>query len=92
MVIRLKGYKPATDKKRAEGTFRDSLVENIRELVPLLESFNLTDDKALAALTKRIAKELCESDADVLREDEKTRKAVAKAAEDILKQANALMG
>jgi hypothetical protein len=91
MAGKLKAYKPATDTDRAENTFRDSLVDNVRELVPLLSAFNLTGDKDLAKIATRMDKELCKSDADVLREDEATRKKVAKAAEEILKQANALM-
>jgi hypothetical protein len=91
MTDRLNKYKPATDTDKAENTFRDSLVGNIRELVELLPAFNLTDDPKLTALTNRIIVDLCANDAGVLREDEKTRKSVAKAAEVILKQANALM-
>lgn len=91
MATKLKDYKPKTEAKRAENTFRDSLVDNIRELLPLLGAFNLTGDKAITALTARVEKELCKNDADTLREDEKVRKLVAKSAEDILKQANALM-
>lgn len=88
---RLKGYKPATNETRAENTFRDSLVGNVRELIPLLDAFNLTGDKNLTKLTERMRKELCTNDASVLRDDEDTREKVAKAADDILKQANALM-
>lgn len=91
MALKLKAYKPATETDRAENTFRDSLVTNIQEILPLLEAFNLTGDKKLTALTKRVEKELCANEADVLREDEDVRAKVAKAAEDILKQANALM-
>lgn len=91
MHERLARYKPATETERAEYTFRDSLVGNVRELVELLPAFNLTDDPKLAKLTQLLEARLCQNDAEVLREDEQTRKAVAKAAEDILKQANALM-
>jgi hypothetical protein len=91
MALKLKGYKPKTEKSKAANTFRDSLVTNIQELLPLLSAFNLTNDKGLTALAKRLETELCSNDADVLREDEETRKQVAKAADEILKQANALM-
>lgn len=91
MATKLKGYKPKTETSGAENTFRDSLVTNIQELLPLLDAFNLTGDKNLTALTQRIEKELCTVNASELREDEKTRKKVAKAAEEILKQASALM-
>lgn len=91
MSTKLKEYKPATEEDRAENTFRDSLVENIRELVPLLEAFNLTGDKKLTALTARIRKELCANDAYVLREDEDVRSKVCASADAILKQAQSLL-
>lgn len=87
MAERLKAYNPKTK----EGVFRDSLVTNVQEVVELLPSFNLADDKSLTAMIKRIEKELCVNEASDLREDDKVRKVVAKAAEDILKQAEALM-
>lgn len=91
MTERLKAYKPRTEKSRAQNTFRDSLVTNIEELLPLLSAFNLTGDKTLEALITRVKTELCANTADTLREDPRVRKRVAAAAEDILKQANALM-
>ena len=93
MAEKLKGYKPAdpSKKKKTEGLFRDSMVSNIRELADLLPAFNLTGDKVLTELTKRIEKELCVNEAQDLREDAAVRKAVAKSAEDILKQAEMLM-
>jgi hypothetical protein len=77
--------------KNADHTFRDSLVSNIKELVEILPAFNLTSDAKLTDMIKRMEKELCASDAQVLREDPRVRKAVAKSAEAILKQAEALM-
>jgi len=91
MATRLKAYKPATETNRAENTFRNSLVTNIEDLLPLLEAFNLTGDKKLATITARIQKELIVNDAETLREDDAVRAKVAKSAEDILKQAQALM-
>lgn len=106
MAVKLREYKPAerqvvkvkdgkkTKKKvieKAENTFRDTLVTNIQELLPLLSAFNLTGDKTLSALVTRVEKELCSNEAEVLREDEAVRAQVQKAAEDILKQANSLL-
>lgn len=93
LAERLKNYKPA-DKakgKKAEGTFRDSLVDNIKDLLEVLPAFNLTGDPKLAGLTERIAKELCAKDAEVLRNDETSRKSVVKSADAILKAAEALL-
>jgi hypothetical protein len=94
MVDRLTAYKPAKpgSGKRAEGLFRDSLVDNIRDLVVLLPAFNLTDNQKLTALTERMKRELCKNDADALREDAKLRDATKKAAKSILAEAEALMG
>ena len=106
MAIKLKEYKPAERKvvkvkdggkskkkvvEKAENTFRDTLVTNIQEILPLLGAFNLTGDENLAALFARVEKELCANDAEVLREDDAVRAKVQKAAEDILQQANNLM-
>ena len=93
MAEKLKGYTPPDSSKgqKAEGLFRDTLVTNIRDLVELLPAFNLTEDKVLAELTKRMELELGAFDAQELREDERSRKKAVKAAEEILEQANALM-
>jgi hypothetical protein len=91
MSNRLKEYKPAVNGSMAENTFRDSLVNNIRDLADMLPAFNLTGDKKLEALIDRVSRDLCEIDADILRENDGTRAKVAKAADDILKQAHALM-
>ena len=91
MSTKLENFVPGDEDTEAENTFRDSLVNNVRGLVPLLSAFNLTGDKELDALIKRVDKELCALDAPILREDEDKRKKVQKAAEDILKKANALM-
>lgn len=84
MLEKLRAYKPATDDANAEGTFRNSLVENVREIANILPAFNLTDDPKLTKITRRIKNELCAHDADTLREDEAQREIVAKSAEKIL--------
>lgn len=85
MVERLNAYKPGAGKgDKAEGIFRDSLVENVRDLVALLPSLNLTGDPALDAIGQRMAQELCRHDADALRDDTAVRNETAKAAAAIL--------
>jgi len=90
MADRLKAYKPGDREAgvRATGTFRDSLVSNVRELAEILPAFNLRDDNNLSKVISRISKELCEYDADVLREDEQVRATVTKSAEEILASVN----
>ena len=84
MAERPKAYKPGTGDDRAEGTFRDSLVENVRELAAVLPSFNLTGNAKLASITKKIETELCTTEPDILRDNEAVRAKVAKAADKIL--------
>jgi hypothetical protein len=75
-----------------EGSFRDSLVENVRELAELLPAFNFNNDPAFDALVKRIQQELCAEDAATLRKHDGVREAVQKSADDILKDVESLLG
>lgn len=83
MVERLNAYQ-RDDEGKVVATFRDSLVENIRELVELLPRLNLTGDPELEAMRRRIERELAAHDADELRQDETVRIDVARQAADIL--------
>jgi hypothetical protein len=82
------------DKKEGDrtGTFRDTLVENVRELADLLPAFNFDNDPAFDKLVKRIQKELCVEDAKTLRTDVNVRDTVKKSADDILKDVESLLG
>jgi hypothetical protein len=84
MAMKLREYKPGNEGERAQGIFRDSLVENVQELVGLLPSLNITNDPKLEAMGARLATELCNYAADELREDDNARKVTADAAEAIL--------
>lgn len=68
----------------AAAIFRDSLVDNVRELVALLPSLNVTGDAMLSALADRMKAELCAHDASALREDAALRQQTAEAAASIL--------
>jgi hypothetical protein len=83
MAERLENYQGTR-----EGAFRDSLVGNIRELAQLLPKLNVSGDKRLADLAARIDKELCEYDAQVLREVDGARKDVAQSAKSIAQEAD----
>lgn len=91
MAERLAAYKPGADGSRAEGIFRDSLVENVRDLAAILPGLNLTNDPALSAVADRMARELCQHGADDLRESDVLRKATAESAESILADVSAFM-
>lgn len=88
MAERLKAYEPG----ERHGVFRDSLVENIRELADLLPAFNLTNDPQLTAITERIKAELCVEDAADLREHDDVRASVQKSADEIVAAVSGLFG
>jgi hypothetical protein len=91
MAGRLKDYKPASGKKKAENFFRDSLVGNVRELVTLLPAFNMGDDAKFGAIIKAVEKDLCKVEAEDLRNDDQIRERTRIAAEKVLKSVNAFM-
>ena len=64
--------------------FRDSLVENIKELCDELDKLNIMQDKDLKEMVDRIRTHLSGEDPDELRNNRKLRKEIAKEANDIL--------
>jgi hypothetical protein len=85
MAERLKAYKPATKKGQVtEGQFRDSLIENVRDLAKLLVAFNIGNDPRMTQIIADIQTKLCVTEPDTLREDDHLRKQVAKDADRIL--------
>lgn len=96
MVERLDAYKqPAKGEKvdgRTGSPFRDTLVENIRDLVELLPALNVANDPILAGLTDKLSKQLCANDAETLRTDPALRNKTAKAAQEILDQVEGFLG
>lgn len=64
--------------------FRDSLVENVREIADLLPKLNFTGDQRLNDLAAEIGMELGRHDAQRLREDRAIRGTVRDRANDIL--------
>lgn len=85
MAEKLVAYQPSSGKgDKAQGVFRDSLVENLRDLVLVLPSLNITSDPHLSAIAKRMEAELIQHDATELRENPELRQSVAKAAAAIL--------
>lgn len=93
MATKLAAFVPSGGKgSPAENVFRDSLVENVRELAEVLPAFNLTNDPKLAGVIERIQHELCGEDAKSLRENDGARAAVAKSAEEIVAAVSDLFG
>lgn len=91
MAKMLGAYKPGEDGKRAEAAFRQSLVDNVRELCTLLPHFNIGNDPQLTSIIARMEKELCTEDEPALKKDELLRDNVRKAAEDILEEVKQFM-
>lgn len=83
LIDRLDRYDP-TDKRSAP--FRDSLVANIRDLVEVMPSMNLTDDPNIESICEEIGNKLAVFEPDTLRKVENIRTSVKEQAEDIAKK------
>jgi hypothetical protein len=81
MVESLTAFDPAKSGK-ARGTFRDTMVENIRELVAIMPGLNFTNDARIDQLTRDLAS-LTQFDAEDLRSSDNIRAGVLKQAMDI---------
>ena len=84
MVERLREYKPPQGENKAENTFRDSLVWNVKEVADILPSLNITNDPRLDELQKQLHKDLTEHSPEVLRDNDRLRNETADKAEKIL--------
>jgi hypothetical protein len=82
MASKLRNYTPTVDG--VTGIFRDSLVDNIRDLVDLLTTLNITDDPALDQFRQRMKETLLIFKPQELRDSTEGRNLVAEAAERIL--------
>lgn len=80
----------AHSPERTEGIFRDSLVENVRDLVALLPALNITGDAALSQIAARM-KALTMEDASALRDNVQARETVARDADAILADVQAFL-
>lgn len=89
---KLRDYKPAADGNKASGVFRDTLVENVRELVDILPRLNLTDDQSLADMIERMREGLCSTEPEVLRTDDKARADTLAAADAMLAELGEYLG
>ena len=69
--------------------FRDSLVENLREVVSLIPALNVTGDPRIEALRAEITEKLCNFTPETLRTNDVVRGAVARDAQSILDKMSA---
>ena len=76
-----------TQYSKKEGSkLHKSLVGNVRQLAAVLDGFNITNDRKLTLIIKRIQRELCVEDIKELKENGDARKSVAQAAKEIVAQ------
>lgn len=83
MFTKLNDYQPRVGLHGAEGTFRDSLVENIRDLAKIMPSLNINNDPEMTKIHNELVAHLCTLDAEDLRQDDKARRQTAKKAKSI---------
>lgn len=75
-----------------DAIFRDSLIENTREICDALQRLNVTDDPDLETMRRRVAEELTTYGPGALRELPAVRQAVAEQAAAILSQMRDVYG
>lgn len=73
-----------------DAIFRDSLVDNIREIVQLVPTLNLTNDATMRQAAQVIQDQLATLNPDTLRENKVMRKEAAEKAANIVKRFGAL--
>lgn len=73
----------------ADAIFRDSLIENARELCAALKSLNVAGDPNLESMRAAVEASLTVYEPDTLRENKRKRADVAAKADDILSQMSA---
>ena len=75
-----------------KSVFRDTLVENLRELVELIPGLNVTDDPRIEELRQEVAEKLTQHSPQMLREHKTARRETAKAAQEIMDKMGAYFG
>jgi hypothetical protein len=85
MATRLRLFRRRANGK-VEHPFRDTLVENVREIVRLAPMLNLLDDPRIAELWADIERHLTAHEPDQLRNSERLREDVADQADAILRR------
>jgi hypothetical protein len=73
-----------------ERIFRDSLIENIKDIVNLIPQLNLTNDRRLEALAEEIKTLFGNLDAEALRDNVELRTQVMRTASDMVKHFGAV--
>lgn len=92
MVERLTATREGPNGEKLPAIFRDSLVENVRELVGLLPRLNVTGDARLDAIAREMGERLLVANAEELRASAPLRESVARDAAAILAQMESYTG
>lgn len=82
MAEKLEAYGLDEATGKMQGVFRDSLVENVRELITILPALNVTDDPQLDDMARQLH-DLVRHDASALRADEGFRRQTAERAREL---------
>jgi len=83
----------ATDKlKQPDAVFRDSLIENISDMVSLLPKLNVTDDADLEAMRQTVAQVIASVSPVDMRKSNHARTDTAKKLDDITAKMSVFMG
>jgi len=75
-----------------DNVFRDSMVENARELVDIMPKLNITNDPELARLTDKVRDKLANHEPDALRTNMTVRRETAAAAKNIASDIENIFG
>ena len=78
--------------EKDDGIFRDSMVENARELVEIMPKLNITNDPELTRLTEMVRDKLATHDPQTLRTNMGTRREVAAAAKRVVHDIETFFG
>jgi hypothetical protein len=90
MADKLSAYGVDPETGKATGIFRDSLVDNVRELISILPTLNITNDPALDDIARQLG-DLVRHDASALRADPGFRRDVADRARQIAEAASTFL-
>ena len=75
---------PVTGKEKKTGVFRNTMLDNVKELVDVLPFLNVTDDDRIAKHCEEMRTKIAAYSCDQLRENEALCKKVGQDANDIL--------
>jgi hypothetical protein len=90
LATKLKTYGKSADGKKC--FFHASTVDHVAELAEMLPHFNFDENPEFDKLVARIKNELTVEDMKTLKKEPTVRESVAKSADDILKDVEALLG